>query len=68
MEELPQKLKLELAMVIHKKMYSTVNFFQDRDKSFVAWLEKIIHPMNVEDTEYIYKEGEEILESKDHLS
>ena len=28
MDELPHKLKLELAMVIHKKMYSTVKFFE----------------------------------------
>jgi hypothetical protein len=27
MEELPYKLKVELAMEIHKKIYNTVNFF-----------------------------------------
>ena len=49
MEELPHKLRLELAMVIHKKMYSTVAFFQEKDKSFIAWVERMIKPMNLED-------------------
>ena len=62
MQELPHKLKLELAMVIHQKMYSTVAFFQDKDKSFIAWVARLIKPINVEDEDYIYKEGEEIVE------
>jgi len=38
MDDLPYKLKLELAMVIHKKMYSNVNYFQGKDRSFIAWI------------------------------
>ena len=64
MQELPHKLKLELAMIIHGKMYPTVTFFADKDKSFIAWVTRMIKPMNVEDHEYVYKEGEEITESK----
>ena len=64
MEELPRKLKLELAMVIHQSMYSDVTFFKNKDRSFIAWIAK---PLNFEGEDYIYKEGEEILESKDYL-
>lgn len=64
MEELPHKLKLELAMVMIKQMYASVSFFQDKEKSFIAWIARLIRPMNVEDLEYIYKEGEDIAESK----
>lgn len=64
MEELPHKLKLELAMVIHEKMYSNVNFFQRKEKSFIAWIARLIRPMYVEEDDYVYKEGEEIIEGK----
>lgn len=47
MEELPHKLKLELAMAIHKKMYASVIFFDKKEKSFIAWIGTVIHPMNV---------------------
>jgi hypothetical protein len=62
-EELPHKLKLELAMVIHQKMYSSVAFFKDKDKSFIAWIATLIRPLNYEAEEYIYKEGEDLIES-----
>jgi hypothetical protein len=63
-EELPHKLKLELAMVIHLKMYATVDFFMGKDKSFIAWIVTLIRPLNCESEDYIYKEGEEVFESK----
>ena len=64
MDELPHKLKSELAMVIHRQMYSHVAFFQDKDKSLITWVSRLIRPINYEDQDYIYKEGEEIFESK----
>lgn len=64
MEELPHKLKLELAMAVHKKMYANINFFQNKEKSFIAWVATLIYPMKMDEQEYIYKEGEEIIESK----
>jgi hypothetical protein len=66
-EELPHKLKLELAMVIHLKMYSTVDYFKGKDKSFIAWIVTLIRPLNCESQDYIYKEGEEVFESKNIL-
>jgi Ion channel len=62
MEELPHKLKLELSLVMIHKMYSNVRFFEDKDKSFLAWVARLIKPQNAEDNDYIYKEGEEIAE------
>jgi hypothetical protein len=62
MEELPHKLKMELAMVIHRRMYMCVNFLKTKEKTFIAWIAKIIRPMSFDDQEYIYKEGEEIVE------
>ena len=62
--ELPHKLRLELAMVIHERMYDTVNFFKGKDRPFIAWVATLIKPLNIEDPDYIYKEGDEIVESK----
>ena len=62
MEELPHKLKLELAIMIHKKMYSNITFFNSKDKSFIAWIGSVIRPVNVQELEYIFKEGEAMIE------
>jgi hypothetical protein len=64
MDELPHKLRLELAMAIHLKNYSTVEFFKGKDKSFIAWISTILKPIGIEDEQYVYKEGEEILDGK----
>ena len=43
-------------------MYSSLSFFQNKDSSFIAWIARLITPIRFEDGDYIYKEGEEILE------
>ncbi len=67
LNELPHKIKLELAMKIHQTMYESVKFFKDRPRSFIAWIGTVLKPMNVSEHEYIYQEVEEITESKSHL-
>jgi hypothetical protein len=63
MNELPHKLKLELAVVIHKKMLDNVPFFKDKkDKSFIAWIGSVIHPQSIQEEEYVFKDGEPIIE------
>lgn len=62
MEELPYKLRIELALEIHKKIYETVEFFKNKDKSFVVWIVKFLRPIHVQEQEYIFKEGESIQE------
>ena len=64
MEELPSKLRIELAMAIHKKMYSNIKFFQNRDIKFIVWIGMILRPVNIQENDYIFKEGEEITEGK----
>ena len=62
MEELPHKVKLELAVVVHRKMYSSVNFFDNKDQSFIAWIGSVIRPINIQELEYVFQEREDILE------
>jgi hypothetical protein len=67
MDELPHKIKLELAMEIHKKMYETIRFFNKKEKSFIVWIGTVLRPLNIQEQDYIYKEAEEITESKSSL-
>lgn len=62
MAELPHKLKLELAMQIHHKMYASVKFFDLKEKSFIVWMDTVMRPLNIQEEEYVYKEGEIIVE------
>jgi hypothetical protein len=63
-EELPHKLRLELSMVIHSKMYQNIPFFRGKDSSFIVWMATSIKSLVVECEEYIYQEGEDLVESK----
>eukprot|EP00347_Sterkiella_histriomuscorum_P023005 403336321 len=62
MEELPQKLKIELAMEIHKDIYHNIDFFKHQDKDFIFWVGPLLKHMQVSEQEYIFKEGDEIKE------
>jgi hypothetical protein len=37
-EELPNQLRIELALVMHNRLYSGIAFFKGKDKSMIAWL------------------------------
>ena len=50
-------------MILHNKLYSSVIFFKDKDRSFIAWISMQLKPLNVEEQKHIYTEGEEVMES-----
>ena len=64
MEELPYKLKMELAMEIHRDIYLNFEFFHTKEKSFIAWIGPRLRPLLASESEYIFREGDEIKESK----
>ena len=64
MDELPYKLRIELAMEIHKDIYTNFAFFYGKEKSFIAWIGPRLRPILASELEYIFKEGDEIKESK----
>ena len=63
MNELPYKMKISLAMEIHKNIYHTIEFFKFKEKNFIAWVGPLLKPLKITEQEYIYKEGDEIKES-----
>ena len=44
MDELPYKLRIELAMAIHHGVVEGIGFFDGKDQSFVVWVVKFLHP------------------------
>jgi hypothetical protein len=46
-EELPHKIRVELAMEIHKKIYETINFFKGKDQTFIIWIGTLMRPLNI---------------------
>ena len=54
LDELPHKIKIELAMKIHEQMYLSVKFFRGKEKSFIAWVGTLLRPLNVQEADYIY--------------
>jgi CRP-like cAMP-binding protein len=40
-------------------MYETINFFKEKDESFIGWIATILKTNRFEEKEYVYKEGEE---------
>ena len=47
LDELPHKIKIELAMKIHEQMYLSIKFFRLKEKSFIAWVGTLLRPLNV---------------------
>jgi hypothetical protein len=47
MDELPYKLRMELAMAIHRGVVDGIGFFNDKDESFVIWVVKFLRPVHV---------------------
>jgi hypothetical protein len=64
MDELPYKLKIELSYLIHSKLYMEVEFFNEKDKSFIAWVGPLLKPTFCSELEYIFMEGDKIRDSK----
>jgi hypothetical protein len=54
LDELPHKIKLELAMKIHEQMYQDIKFFKNKEKSFIAWIGTLMRPLNIQEADYIY--------------
>lgn len=45
-------------------MYCNVKFFLDKDLAFILWVAKLTKPFYCEESDYIYKEGDEVHDGK----
>ena len=44
MNELPYKLKVKLAMQIHKEIYTTIKILKGKGESFIVWIGPLLKP------------------------
>jgi len=62
MNELPYKLRVKLAMEVHRDIYMNISFFHNKPESFIEWIGPLLQPFLVSEMQYIYSEGDEIKE------
>jgi len=62
LNELPQTLKIELALIMHKKIIKKIFFFKKKTPHFIAFIGPLLKPLRVEKGNFIYKEGDPIEE------
>jgi CRP-like cAMP-binding protein len=60
LNELPQGLKLELALLMNKQIIKKVYFFKDKPPYFIAFVGPLLKPVRVEANQHIYKSGDPI--------
>jgi len=59
-KELPQNLKLEVALFIYESTYRKIPFLRDQSYTFINWICPLLFPIIHSPGEYIYFEGDEV--------
>ena len=59
--ELPHNLKIELSLYLHEDTYKHIHFLKDEQMSLIAWICPLLKTYIVTTSEYIYFEGDEVL-------
>ena len=62
MQDLPEKLRMELSYKIHLRTTSNILFMKDRPKDFIATVGSLLRPFRVDPGQFIYQAGEPVLE------
>lgn len=60
LNELPQSLKIELALLMNKEIIKKVYFFKSKPPYFIAFIGPLLKPRRIEADNFIYKEGDPI--------
>jgi hypothetical protein len=56
---LPQKLKIEVSLYIYESRYTKIKFFKNQTPSFITWICSILIGQQVSENQYIFLEGDE---------
>ena len=62
-KELPYRLRMELAYRIHQKVHKNIPFLKNKPKDFLFQLSNVLRPIHVKKGQYVYMEGEPLVES-----
>lgn len=60
MEELPRRLRVELAVKIHKEIIQEIPFFQDQPKDFIEFIGTTLKPLKFKEDHFVFKEKESV--------
>ncbi|CDW85072.1 UNKNOWN [Stylonychia lemnae] len=62
MDDLPNGLKTKLAVEANHQLCDSIDFLKRQDQQFILWVFPLLKPFFVPQYDYIYKDGDEILE------
>jgi hypothetical protein len=63
LQELPNKLRIELSQILHDKVIQNLYFFRDQPTDFIAYVAPLLKPVKFTQNDYLYKIGDMIDES-----
>ncbi len=58
MQELPYKLRTEVALRIHQEIYVKINIFKSQSQSFIIWVGPLLKPYWLSADDFIYSDGD----------
>ena len=64
LQELPNKLRIELSQIMHDKVIQNLYFFRDQPSDFFAYVAPLLKPVKFSQNDYLYKCQDMIDESK----
>lgn len=64
LQELPNKLRIELSQIMHDKAIQNLYFFKDQPSDFFAYVAPLLKPVKFCQNDYLYKFEDRIDESK----
>lgn len=64
LQELPNKLRIELSQIMHDDVIKKMYFFKDQPSDFIAYVAPLLKPVKFSQNDHLYKVGDMIDESK----
>ena len=55
LQELPNKLRIELSKIMHDKLIEKLYFFRDQPSDFIAYVAPLLKPVKFTQNDYLYK-------------
>jgi len=60
LQELPNKLRIELSKIMHDKIIKQLYFFRDQPADFIAYVAPLLKPVKFSQNDFLYKIGDMI--------
>ena len=55
LQELPNKLRIELSQIMHDKVVQSLNFFKEQPNDFFAYVAPLLKPVKFSQNDFLYK-------------